>query len=179
MCIHICNEDLLDQHVAYFLRRNPEARSRHSLRRIRPSRYELDGREVVIEWQYAADPGAQGFLVVVDGPLRQPFADYMNNTEANAEYEDGDNRSSLHCIPKDRRISFNDTHKVYSRLEAMKVAKEQALTREKAAQLVKEGREVPQDIMVRYKKTIQQKLGRDLSGRRVRRCVCLSLCPDI
>ena len=38
--------------------------------------------------------------------------------------------------------SFQDTHKVYSRLEAMKVAKEQALVRERAADYTKDGREV-------------------------------------
>merc|ERR1719436_1622178 len=53
---------------------------------------------------------------------------------------------------------------MYSRLEAMKVAKEQALVREKAANYVKDGREVPQDLMMKYKKTIQQKL--DPGGRR-------------
>lgn len=153
-------EDLLDQHVGYYLRRHPEVRTRHSLSRKGPGVYELDGREVTIEWQYASEPGGQGFLVVVDGPLRQPFSDYMEETEANAEYEGQDiGTSSLHLIPKERRISFNDQHKVYSRLEAMKVAKEQALVREKAAGYVKDGREVPQDIMVKYKKTIQQKLG--------------------
>lgn len=117
-------------------------------------------REVNIEWQYASEPGQQGFLVVVDGPLRQPFSDYMEDTEANAEYEGQDiGTSSLHMIPKDRRISFNDTHKVYSRLEAMKVAKEQALVREKAAGFTKDGKDVPTDIIHRYKKSIQQKLG--------------------
>mmetsp|Transcript_135326 Transcript_135326/g.270003 ORF Transcript_135326/g.270003 Transcript_135326/m.270003 type:complete len:1016 (-) Transcript_135326:220-3267(-) len=153
-------EDLLDQHVAYYLRRHPQTRKRHTVARKRPGVYELDGREVNIEWQYASEPGQQGFLVVVDGPLRQPFSDYMEDTEANAEYEGQDiGTSSLHMIPKDRRISFNDTHKVYSRLEAMKVAKEQALVREKAANFTKEGKDVPQDIMQRYKKSIQQKLG--------------------
>ena len=38
-------------------------------------------------------------------------------------------------------MSFNDTHKVYSRLEAMKVAKEQANMRERAAEYIKDGRE--------------------------------------
>lgn len=168
-------EDLLDQHVAYYLRRHPEARRRHAVSRKRPGVYDLDGREVTIEWQYATEPGQQGFLVVVDGPLRQPFADYMEETEANAEYEGQDiGTSSLHMIPRERRISFNDQHKVYSRLEAMKVAKEQALVREKAAGFVKEGKEVPVDIMTKYKKAIQQKLGlprRPASPQRSKRTV--------
>lgn len=153
-------EDLIDQHVAYFLRKNPEVKSRHKIQRIRPNTYLLDSREVQIEWQYATEPGGQGFLVVVDGPLRQPFSDYMMDTEENATYDGQDIvQSNLHLIARDRRISFNDTHKVYNRLEAMKVAKEQALVREKAAGYVKDGREVPQDLMARYKKNIQVKLG--------------------
>jgi len=155
------SEDLLDQHVAYFMRKHPEVRKKHNIQRKRAGVYQLDGREVEIEWQYASEPGGQGFLVVVDGPLRQPFKDYMMDTEANAQYEGQDiGKSNLHMISRDRRISFNDTHKVYSRLEAMKVAKEQALVREKAATYVKDGRDVPQhELMQRYKKNIQIKLG--------------------
>jgi len=49
---------------------------------------------------------------------------------------------------------------VYSRLEAMKVAKEQALVREKAAEYARGGMLVPQDeLMNKYNKTISQKLG--------------------
>ncbi|CAJ1362630.1 unnamed protein product [Effrenium voratum] len=162
-------EDLIDQHVAYFLRKNPQAATLHSCLsvgscQVRPRhkiqrRYLLDSRDVQIEWQYATEPGGQGFLVVVDGPLRQPFSDYMMDTEENATYDGQDIvQSNLHLIARDRRISFNDTHKVYNRLEAMKVAKarlsmgpaeshEQALVREKAASYVKDGRDVPQDLM--------------------------------
>lgn len=156
-------EDLLDQHVGYYLRHHPEVHARHSLVRKRPKVYELDGREIRVDWQYATEPGGQGFLVVIDGPLRQPFADYMAMSEENAEYETqtlGMNSASLHMIPKEQRVSFHDQHKVYSRLEAMKVAKEQAKFRETAADLVKDGREVPADLMTKYKKTIDQKLGR-------------------
>lgn len=155
-------EDLLDQHVNYYLRKRPEVCSRHTISRNRQGVYQLDGREVEIQWQYSSQPGGQGFLVVVDGPLRQPFTDYMENTEANASWEGQDiGTSSLHLIPRERRISFNDTHKVYNRLEAMKVAKEQALFREKAANFVKEGQTVPRELMVKYKKNIQLKLGQN------------------
>eukprot|EP00747_Dinoflagellata_sp_TGD_P166374 gnl/TRDRNA2_/TRDRNA2_189075_c0_seq1.p1 gnl/TRDRNA2_/TRDRNA2_189075_c0~~gnl/TRDRNA2_/TRDRNA2_189075_c0_seq1.p1 ORF type:complete len:406 (+),score=54.27 gnl/TRDRNA2_/TRDRNA2_189075_c0_seq1:112-1329(+) len=155
-------DDPLDAHVAYYLRHHPDIAARHRLVRKRPGVYELNGREVMVEWQYAANPGEQGFLVVMDGPLRQPFSDYMQMTEANAEYDsDGVKfRSNLHMIPRDKRMSFGDTHKVYTRLEAMKVAKEQAIVREKAADYVKEGTNVPHDLLMqKYKKTISQKLG--------------------
>jgi len=159
-------EDLLDQHVGYYLRHHPHVRALHVIVRKRQGVYDLDGREIKVEWQYATEPGGQGFLVVVDGPLRQPFADYMEMTEANAEYDSQGigSRSALHNIPKEKRMSFHDQHKMYSRLEAMKVAKEQALVRERAADYIKDGREVPGDLMMKYKKTIQQKL--DPGGRR-------------
>ncbi|CAE8615786.1 unnamed protein product [Polarella glacialis] len=159
-------EDLLDQHLAYFLRHHPEVFSSHQILRKRPGVYELDGREIRVEWQYAADPGGQGCLVAVDGPLKQPFADYMQMGEQNAEYDnEGIGRgSALHSIPKDKRMSFHDQHKMYSRLEAMKVAKEQACVREEAADFVKEGREVPRELMTRYKKSLSQKL--DPGGNR-------------
>eukprot|EP00746_Dinoflagellata_sp_MGD_P088939 gnl/MRDRNA2_/MRDRNA2_35142_c0_seq1.p1 gnl/MRDRNA2_/MRDRNA2_35142_c0~~gnl/MRDRNA2_/MRDRNA2_35142_c0_seq1.p1 ORF type:complete len:494 (+),score=78.79 gnl/MRDRNA2_/MRDRNA2_35142_c0_seq1:143-1624(+) len=154
-------EDLLDQHVAYYLRHHPDVHRRHHLVRKRPGVYELNGREVLVEWQYATEPGGQGHLVVLDGPLRQPFSDYMEFSELNAEYDNQSvgTRSSLHMIPKDKRMSFGDQHKVYTRLEAMKVAKEQALVRETHADYVKEGRHAPNDLMDKYKKTLSQKLG--------------------
>lgn len=154
-------EDLLDQHVAYYLRHHPDVHRRHHLVRKRPGVYELNGREVLVEWQYATEPGGQGHLVVLDGPLRQPFSDYMECNEYNAEYDTQSigSRSALHQIPKDKRMSFGDQHKVYTRLEAMKVAKEQALVRETHADYLKDGRSAPNDLMDKYKKTISQKLG--------------------
>merc|ERR1712137_1183438 len=103
-----------------------------------------------------------GYLVAVDGPLRQPFSDYMEMSEANAEYDTRDiaYRSALHSIPIERRMTFADQHKVYTRLEAMKVAKEQALVREKAADYIKQGKTVPSGaLMNKYEKTIDIKLG--------------------
>lgn len=153
-------EDLLDQHVGYYLRHHPDVAKTRTISKKRSGVYDLDGREIRVEWQYAADPGEQGCLVVADGPLRQPFADYMAHSEKNAEYDiQGIGAgSALHSIPKEKRLSFRDQHKMYSRLEAMKVAKEQALTREKAADYIKDGREVPRELLSKYKKTIQQKL---------------------
>ncbi|CAE7945442.1 HERC1 [Symbiodinium sp. KB8] len=72
--------------------------------------------------------------------------------------------TSLHSIPREKRMSFHDTHKVYSRLEAMKVAKEQALVRERAADYTKDGREVPRELLSKYKKQVALKL--DQSGQR-------------
>jgi len=153
-------DDLLDQHVGYYLRHNAKIHARHAIQRKNAGVYQLDGREVTLEWQYATDPEGHGFLVVVDGPLKQPFSDYMEMTERNAEYDEQSvNRSSLSMIPKAQRMSFHDQHKVYTRLEAMKVAKEQAHFREQHADFLKDGVEAPDDLLHKYKKTIKQKLG--------------------
>ncbi|CAE7030038.1 unnamed protein product [Symbiodinium natans] len=80
-------EDLLDQHVAYYLRHHKDVAAQHSVNRLCPGVYAIDDREVRVEWQHATEPGGQGFLVAMDGPLRQPFADYMEHSENNAEYD--------------------------------------------------------------------------------------------
>jgi len=154
-------EDLLDQHVAYYMKQHPEVHSKHNLSRIRAGVYHCNGREIAVEWHYAEEPGQQGYLVAVDGPLRQPFSDYMEGTETGVRYDDKRlGKSSLSQIPKGKRLSFGDTNKVYSRLEAMKVAKEQALVREKAAEFSHAGMFVPQEeLMAKYTKTLSQKLG--------------------
>lgn len=154
-------EDLLDQHVAYYLKHHPDVHQKHRISRVRPGVYNYKGREISVEWHYAEEAGEQGYLIAIDGVLRQPFADYMEENENGVEYDDKRlGRSSLSLIPKGKRLSFGDTNKVYSRLEAMKVAKEQALVREKAADYVKDGMPVPQhELMSKYKKTISVKLG--------------------
>jgi len=154
------HDTALDQHVVYFLRHHPEFYNQHTISKIQPGWYIIDGREITVEWHYGEN-GAEGYLVAVDGPLRQPFADYAQGTEANAVF---DNkllpRSCLQQIPKERQLSFGDMHQVVSRLEAMKIAKEQALVREMAAGYTKEGQAVPQStLMKRYQKTIDTKLG--------------------
>mmetsp|Transcript_1836 Transcript_1836/g.3207 ORF Transcript_1836/g.3207 Transcript_1836/m.3207 type:complete len:383 (+) Transcript_1836:66-1214(+) len=154
------HENALDQHVVYFLRKHPDFYHRHTISRIQPGRYQLDGREIGVEWHYGQS-GEEGYLVAVDGPLRQPFADYVQGTEANACFDDQRlPLSSLQQIPKERQLSFGDMHQVVSRLEAMKIAKEQALVREMAAEYTKDGQIVPQSaLMERYQKTIDKKLG--------------------
>jgi len=154
-------EDLLDQHVAYFMKQHPEVHSKHTLVRTRPGVYNFDGREISVEWQYSDEAEQPGYLIAVDGPLRQPFADYMEDNENGVTYDDKRlGKSALSQVPKGKRLSFGDSNKAYSRLEAMKVAKEQALIREKACEYACAGMAVPQhELMAKYNKTISQKLG--------------------
>lgn len=154
-------EDLLDQHVAYYFKKHPDVYRRVNFIRKRPGVYQVNGREVQVEWQYGTMPGEQGYLAVVDGPLRQPFGDYVTHNEKSAEYDvQGVNKqSALHMIPASTRMTFDDQAKAYTRLEAMKVAKEQALTREKHAQYMNKGQLPPTDLMSQYQKTLNVKLG--------------------
>uniref|UniRef100_A0A6T8X8C1 Uncharacterized protein n=1 Tax=Noctiluca scintillans TaxID=2966 RepID=A0A6T8X8C1_NOCSC len=155
-------DDLLDQHVAYHLKHHPEV-SPHRITRKAAGLYDCDGREIVVEWQYATQPGGHGTLVVQDGPLRQPFADYMAMTEKNAEWHDPEmpvNPSYLHRTPMERRLTFGDIENCCNRLDAMKIAKEQANFREQAADLVTQGREVPPELMQQYERRLDQKLGK-------------------
>jgi len=156
------DEDLIHQHVRYFLRHHPKAASCHTVTRMSDGFYDIDGKQVEVEWQHHPEVGQPGHLVVVDGPLRQPFADYLIMSEANAEYDTQPiaKMTALHHVPKESRMTFDDTDKKYTRLEAMRVAKEQANIREKAADYTKEGRQVPGDLVKKYNKTLRQKLGR-------------------
>jgi len=154
-------EDLIDQHVAYYMKHHPEVRAKHRVSRIRVGLYNIDGREIAVEWQHAEQDGEQGHLVVTDGPLRQPFSHYVEGTEGGEQYDDKRlGKSSLSQVPKGKRLSFGNDNRAYSRLEAMKVAKEQAAVREKAAEYAANGMEVPQhELMSKYSKTMAQKLG--------------------
>lgn len=55
-------------------------------------------------------------------------------------------------------MTFDDTHKQYSRLEAMRVAKEQASIREKAADYVRDGKQIPDELVLKYNKALRSKL---------------------
>lgn len=145
--------DLINTHVEKYLVAHPEFRD--SVLRKGEGEYIIDGREVKVGFC------RQGFLVVHDGPLRQPFTDYVEKKEATAVYhQKGLKTSNLSNLAQANRISFGDEGNRYSRLDAMKVAKEQALFREKAANYVNEGQSVPADLRQKYEKALDVKLGK-------------------
>lgn len=164
------DEDLIDQHVRYFLRHHPQAARSHTVTRISRGVYDIDGKQVDVEWQHHPIVGMPGHLVVVDGPLRQPLADYIAMSEANAEYDTFAvaKTSALHHVPKERRMTFDDSEGNYTRLEAMKVAKEQASIREQAADYAREGLQAPDDLVKKYNKNLRNKLGRNKTGSAAR-----------
>jgi len=145
--------DPVNQRVEQFLKSNP--RFRNNIRQLGEGEYLIDGRECKVGFC------RQGFLVVHDGPLRQPFTDYVQKSDTNVVYhQQGLKASNINNLDEAKRISFGDEGYGYTRLDAMKVAKEQAAFRQKAANCVVEGQSVPGDLKEKYQKAIDTKLGR-------------------
>eukprot|EP00913_Durusdinium_trenchii_P021924 g20601.t1 len=113
--------------------------------------YLVDGQEVSIEWRHSTEPGQRGCPIVVDGPMRQPLNKEFDLDAVVCT-------TALHQVPKDQRMTFDDKHKQYSRLEAMKVAKESPSIREEAADYTLDGKQVPDDLVRRYNKVLRTKV---------------------
>lgn len=127
-------DDYLDHHLSYCLKRSTR---KHDVSRKRPGVYQIDGREVCLEWRQRIPREASG-LVVVDGPMKQHCQDYLDGVDETAEYEENtmfDNDKRISNLRDEDRLSFGDSkYQSYTRLEAMRVAKEQAKLRESAAE---------------------------------------------
>lgn len=157
-------QDLIDLHVADYFRKHPEVHAAIPILRRGAGLYELNGRFIRVELQFIRDQGGQqkALLTVVDGPLRQPFADYMEHKDATETYSGSVfmAKNSLQAIPQSARMTFQDNNNGYTRVEAMKVAKEQAAVRESAARMMSQGQVVvPDEMKARYQRTISMKLG--------------------
>mmetsp|Transcript_25306 Transcript_25306/g.41072 ORF Transcript_25306/g.41072 Transcript_25306/m.41072 type:complete len:565 (-) Transcript_25306:89-1783(-) len=158
--VPLSREDLIHQHVLYVLRKNPDVARLRRVQQVTQGVYLIDGQEVNIEWRHSSEPGQRGWPIVVDGPMRQPLIDYLRDNEENKEF-DLDTvvcTTALHQVPKNKRMTFDDKHKQYSRLEAMKVAKEQASIREQAADYTLDGKQVPDELVRRYNQALRTKV---------------------
>lgn len=77
--------NLLDQHVEYHLhQQRPGFRESRRVHKKRPGCYEINGREVMIDWEHNDPNGGEGFLVAIDGNSRQAFKDYLKGVNAAA-----------------------------------------------------------------------------------------------
>jgi len=150
-------EDVLDQHVDYYLSQHPRVAASGHITRKHPGCYTIYGREVRLDWEHNDTSGGPGFLVVIDGPLRQAFSEYVAKRSSAGESSREVARSTnLQMLPKDARMTFQeDSQKKYTRVEAMKVAKEQMLAREQAAYYVNAGCTVPTEIMDKYQQALE------------------------
>lgn len=161
-------EDPIDVEVAEYFRENPQVFYKNrGFTRISAGSYYLHGREITVERQSPDTVGQlmgqKSQLVVRDGPLTQPLADYLANEDSSAEYNGSvfKAKNNLQTIPQDCRMTFHDTGAGYSRLEAMKVAKEQAVAREKAAAMLNKGQLSSGELKTQYEKKIDIKLGKN------------------
>lgn len=95
-----------------------------------PNVYSVKGRSVRLEVQHKDGVPS---LVVCDGPLRQPFVDYVHGSANNEDYDVPIVQSALHAIPEGARVSFEEVFPD-TRAEAMLVACMEAQAREELAQ---------------------------------------------
>merc|ERR1712066_1116568 len=132
-----------------------------SIARMRPDTYLLHGRTISITRETSSLVGDPGQLVVQDGPLKQPLVEYLENRDESAEYS-LQVETAIQAIPQDARMTFYDTGANYTtRYEAMQIAREQAIVREKAAVMLNKGRLPPQDLFAEYEAQIDMKLGKN------------------
>jgi len=157
-------EDKIDVEVAKYFKANPTVFGRNrGFTRISPGAYYANGREIKVELGPADVvgqlKGEKYQLMVKDGPLRQPLADYLDDKESSAEYSGSvfKAQNAVQAIPQGCRMTFCDAGGYSSRLEAMKMAKEQANVREKAATAMKHGRPVAPNLMSNYEKKVGKK----------------------
>jgi hypothetical protein len=92
----------------YYLKNHPEFYDKHNLVRVRESVYKIDGREISVDWHHPDDTSEQGHLLVVDGKIRQPFADYVQGTGLNIEKIDkrGGHRKTFEGLLARSRAAF-------------------------------------------------------------------------
>jgi hypothetical protein len=151
-------EDQVDMAVAEYFRTNPAVFSRNrGFARVRPGVYLANGREISVDLLHTRTTwkGPKFRLMVKDGPLRQPLADYLENKDTTAEYSGSvfKAQNAVQAIPQGCRMTFCDAGGNYSsRLEAMKLAKEQAIVREEAATAMHQGKAVNPEIKAKYEK---------------------------
>jgi hypothetical protein len=144
-------DDEVDNAVAEFFCKNPQIfRKNSSLTRVSPGKYLVNGRQVTVTMHRR---NGQSLLLVKDGPLTQPLAEYLENKEDDTAQYSGSvfqSKTAIHSIPQESRMTFQDSGEEYSRVQAMKVAKEQALAREKAAAMISKCQSPAKDTKTNY-----------------------------
>lgn len=86
--------DAVETEMTELCREYPEIAEKNSIMRCSPGKYLINGREVTIQIitiEAGNEPSSslivRADLIVTDGPLSQPFLDYMFNTGENEQYQ--------------------------------------------------------------------------------------------
>jgi len=101
-------EDIVDVHVAKYFEAKPHVYLSTRLTRVSPGIYSMQsGRCIDVEWVEASGPNDEGELVVKDGPLRQPFPDFMDLKDSTAEYNSSIYcKNSMQASPQDKSMNL-------------------------------------------------------------------------
>lgn len=101
-------EDIIDVQVAKYFEDKPHVYLSTRLTRVSLGIYSMQsGRCIEVAWDEASGPNDEGELVVKDGPLRQPFADYMDLKDSTAEYNSSMFvKNSVQASPQDKSMNL-------------------------------------------------------------------------
>lgn len=112
------------------LGRDYPALVQHPVIRVAPGIYHIAQRQVKVY----VEEGEDGNVVMVrDGPLTQPFLDYVFDTGENEDFDIVQSSTNLCTLPEHARLQVPDAPATECRLTAMREAKAQAEKREEHA----------------------------------------------
>jgi hypothetical protein len=127
------NKAGIDDHIQQ-LRRDYPALVQHSVVCTKKGVYQIAGRAVEVYFDYDEDEDI--ILMVRDGPLTQPFLDYVFDTGENEDFEVVTSSTNLQTLPEHARLQVPDSAPSDCRLTSMRTAKTQAAQREAHAKLM-------------------------------------------
>eukprot|EP00916_Digyalum_oweni_P013304 GHVL01021818.1.p1 GENE.GHVL01021818.1~~GHVL01021818.1.p1 ORF type:complete len:295 (+),score=31.65 GHVL01021818.1:124-1008(+) len=135
-------KDPVDQEMAAFLKAYPKVYHENIISKVGERKYRINERVIDICLAH------NNRMMIVDGPLQQPFADYMLGTGQNEVWNSQEQlcgkaapkTAAISQVPVDHRMTFGDVgnpcgDEVGQRLKAMKDAHKQSKVRIKDAQM--------------------------------------------
>eukprot|EP01067_Filipodium_phascolosomae_P006245 Filipodium_phascolosomae@DN4507_c0_g1_i1.p1 len=127
--------DPIDLRIGYFLKQNPDIAAQYRFKRLRLGDYMLNSRRVKVHLKPWPPDYLEPILVIQDGPLKQPFVEYMNGSSQGEVYEEVEPACAVQHVPHNSRLTFKipKEHRPPDRLAAMQVATKEADMREEAA----------------------------------------------
>eukprot|EP01066_Platyproteum_vivax_P012025 Platyproteum_vivax@DN5453_c0_g1_i1.p1 len=128
--------DRIDVEIAKYLQKHPNVHEAISIKRLKLGEYMIDSRTVKLQmrpWGKESKP----ILVVADGPMKQPFEDYITGSPENEVWEGVETSLAVHALPQHARLTFKamppPQQRPPDRLLAMRTAKKEAILREENA----------------------------------------------
>eukprot|EP01066_Platyproteum_vivax_P008098 Platyproteum_vivax@DN3327_c0_g1_i1.p1 len=123
--------DMIDVRVADILNENPPLMHTLSITRQSKGQYTICNREVRVTLGYEFKC-SKPLVSVTDGPLRQPFLQYMRSSDKEMEFEPVAVSNKVFDIPTHQRLSWK-ANATLDRIQAMKLATKEAKARDDLA----------------------------------------------